>query len=65
MNYMTALQNITSAMSIKKIKKEDNKKFALDMIKRVGLTEEQANQKVINVKWRTTAKSCYSKSLML
>ena len=49
MNYMTALQNITSAMSIKKIKKEDNKKFALDMIKRVGLTEEQANQKVLTL----------------
>ncbi|MCD2502183.1 ABC transporter ATP-binding protein [Clostridium sp. NSJ-145] len=49
MNYMTALQNITSAMSIKKIKKDDNKKFALDMIKRVGLTEEQANQKVLTL----------------
>ena len=49
MNYMTALQNITSAMSIKKIKKEDNKKFALDMIKRVGLTEGQANQKVLTL----------------
>ena len=49
MNYMTALQNITSAMSIKKIKKKDNKKFALDMIKRVGLTEEQANKKVLTL----------------
>lgn len=49
LNYMTAIQNITSAMSIKGIKKENNKDFALEMLKRVGLTEEQGNQKILTL----------------
>ncbi len=49
LNYMTAIQNITSAMSIKGIKKEDNKVYAIEMLKRVGLTEEQAFQKVLTL----------------
>ena len=49
LNYMTAIQNITSAMSIKGIKKEDNKEYAIKMLKRVGLTEEQAFQKVLTL----------------
>lgn len=49
LNYMTAIQNITSAMSIKGIKTEDNKKTAIEMLKRVKLTEEQGKQKVLTL----------------
>lgn len=49
LTYMTAVQNITSAMSIKGIKKENNKEFALNMLKRVKLTEEQANQRILTL----------------
>lgn len=49
LNYMNAIQNITSAMSIKGIKKENSKKYAIDMLKRVKLTEEQAKQKVLTL----------------
>lgn len=48
-NYMTAVQNVTSAMSIKGVKKEDNKIFAMEMLQKVGLTEEQANQDVLTL----------------
>lgn len=49
LNYMTAIQNITSAMSIKGIKKENNKSYVIEMLKRVGLTEEQGHQKVLTL----------------
>lgn len=49
LNYMTAMENVTSAMSIKGIKSKDNKTSALEKLKRVGLTEEQANQKVLTL----------------
>lgn len=48
-NYMTAVQNVTSAMSIKGVKKEDNKIFAMEMLQKVGLTEEQAHQDVLTL----------------
>lgn len=49
LNYMTAIQNITSAMSIKGIKKENNMAYVIEMLKRVGLTEEQGHQKVLTL----------------
>ncbi|MGL4107310.1 ABC transporter ATP-binding protein [Clostridium sp. LP20] len=49
LNYMTALQNITSAMSIKGIKKGNNKMFALEMLNRVGLTKDKGQQKVLTL----------------
>lgn len=49
LNYMTAIENIISAMSIKGIKGKDNKKVAINILKRVGLTEEQAKQKVLTL----------------
>lgn len=49
LNYMTAVQNITSAMSIKGIKKENNKAYAIEMLNRVGLNEEKGNQKVLTL----------------
>lgn len=49
LNYMTAIQNITSAMSIKGIKKENNMEYIIEMLKRVGLTEKQGHQKVLTL----------------
>ncbi|MGL4772422.1 MAG: ABC transporter ATP-binding protein [Clostridium sp.] len=49
LNYMTALQNVVSAMEIKKIKVDNKKEKALEMLKRVGLTEEMANKKVLKL----------------
>lgn len=49
LNYMTAIENITSAMSIKGIKGKDNKEVELNILKRVGLTEDQAKQKVLTL----------------
>lgn len=49
LNYMTAIENVTSAMSIKGIKGKNNKEIALEKLKRVGLTEEQAKQKVLTL----------------
>lgn len=49
LTYMTALQNVISAISIKGIKIENKKDRALEMLKKVGLTEDQANQKVLTL----------------
>lgn len=49
LTYMTALQNVISAISIKGLKLDNKKERALDMLKKVGLTEEQANQKVLTL----------------
>ncbi|MGG7076702.1 ABC transporter ATP-binding protein [Clostridium sardiniense] len=49
LTYMTALQNVISAISIKGLKVDNKKERALDMLKKVGLTEEQANQKVLTL----------------
>lgn len=48
-NYMTALQNVTSAMKIKGVKKDNNKAVAMEILKKVGLTEDQANQDVLTL----------------
>ncbi|HSQ88988.1 ABC transporter ATP-binding protein [Romboutsia sp.] len=49
LNYMSALENITSAMSIKGIKTENNKETAIKMLYRVGLKKEQIYQKVLTL----------------
>lgn len=49
LTYMTALQNVISAISIKGLKVDNKKERALDMLMKVGLTEEQANQKVLTL----------------
>ena len=36
-------------MSFKGIKKENNKQYAIDMLKRVKLTEEQGKQKILTL----------------
>lgn len=48
-NYMTAVQNVVSAMNIKGVKVEDKKKRALEVLKSVGLTEKQAEQNVLTL----------------
>ncbi len=48
-NYMTALQNVISAMSIKGVKVKNKKEVALNMLRKVGLTESQADQKVLTL----------------
>lgn len=47
--YMTALQNVISAISIKGLKINNKRERALNMLKKVGLTEEQADQKVLTL----------------
>ncbi|WP_239254037.1 ABC transporter ATP-binding protein [Listeria ilorinensis] len=47
--YMTALQNVTTAMEITKNKKPDNKAYALEMLKKVGIDEKMARQKVLTL----------------
>ena len=49
LTYMTALQNVISAISIKGIKVKSQKERALEMLKKVGLTEVQCNQKVLTL----------------
>ena len=49
LNYMTALQNVVTAMEIKKIKAKNKKEIALKMLNRVGLNEDQANKKVLHL----------------
>ncbi len=49
LNYMTALQNVITAMEIKKIKAKNKKEIALKMLNRVGLSEDQANKKVLHL----------------
>lgn len=49
LNYMSALENITSAMSIKGIKTEANNEIAIKMLYRVGLKKDQIYQKVLTL----------------
>ncbi|MGX1191956.1 putative ABC transport system ATP-binding protein [Metabacillus sp. SLBN-84] len=47
--YMTALQNVTTAMEITGSKQKDKKAFALEMLTKVGISEKQARQKVLTL----------------
>ena len=47
--YMTALQNVITAMEITGNKVKDKKQYALDMLKKVGIDEKQAGQKVLTL----------------
>lgn len=49
LTYMTGIQNIVCAMEIKNISVKDKKSVALEALKRVGLSEEQANKKVLHL----------------
>ena len=47
--YMTALQNVTTAMEITGSSQKNKKQFALEMLERVGISASQANQKVLTL----------------
>lgn len=47
--YMTALQNVTTAMEITSSSHKDREKFALEMLDKVGISEKQARQKVLTL----------------
>lgn len=47
--YMTALQNVTTAMEITGAKHENKKEYALKMLEKVGITANQARQKVLTL----------------
>jgi len=47
--YMTALQNITTAMEITGTKVDNRKGYAMEMLKKVGINEKQAHQKVLTL----------------
>lgn len=47
--YMTALQNVLTAMEITGSPKKDKKAFALEMLEKVGISEKQAKQKVLTL----------------
>ena len=49
LTYMTALQNVISAISIKGLKVKNEKERALEMLKKVGFLDEQCNQKVLTL----------------
>ena len=47
--YMTALQNITTAMEITGAKVDNRRAYAIEMLKKVGINEKQAHQKVLTL----------------
>ncbi|WP_342431382.1 ABC transporter ATP-binding protein [Neobacillus sp. FSL H8-0543] len=47
--YMTALQNVTTAMEITGSSHKDKKKIAIEMLDKVGISEKQARQKVLTL----------------
>lgn len=47
--YMTALQNILTAMEITKSSHNNKKLVALEMLQKVGITEKQARQRVLTL----------------
>ncbi|MEL3971133.1 ABC transporter ATP-binding protein [Rossellomorea oryzaecorticis] len=47
--YMTALQNVLTGIEIKGSKRKNKKEFALHMLERVGISAEQARQKVLTL----------------
>ncbi|MGE7608759.1 ABC transporter ATP-binding protein [Peribacillus frigoritolerans] len=47
--YMTALQNVVTAMEITKVEVKDKKGRALELLEKVGLTEVEAKRKVLQL----------------
>lgn len=47
--YMTALQNVITAMEITKSTIKNKKAFALEMLQKVGISEEQSRQRVLTL----------------
>ena len=49
MPHLTALENIILSMDVSKVKVEDKKERALELMKNVGLTENHAKRKVLKL----------------
>ncbi|WP_010299147.1 ABC transporter ATP-binding protein [Clostridium senegalense] len=49
LNYMTALQNVEMAMSIRGLKLKNKRQECLSMLEKVGISEKEANQKVLTL----------------
>ena len=49
---LTALENIILSMDISKVKVEDKKQKALELMKSVGLSEDKANRKILKLQFR-------------
>ncbi|WGG47029.1 ABC transporter ATP-binding protein [Rossellomorea sp. DA94] len=47
--YMTALQNVLTAMEITKSQAKNKKGFALEMLQKVGISEEQSRQRILTL----------------
>ncbi|WP_404469430.1 ABC transporter ATP-binding protein [Sutcliffiella horikoshii] len=47
--YMTAIQNVLTAMEITGVKQQNKKQYALDLLEKVGISKDQANQKVLTL----------------
>lgn len=47
--YMTALQNVITAMEIRKSNVKNKKAFAMEILMKVGITEEQTRQRVLTL----------------
>lgn len=48
-NYMSARQNVVTAMDIKKIKVDDKKEYAGKVLKQLGLTEDMLDRNVLKL----------------
>lgn len=46
---LTALENIILSMDISKVKVEDKKQKALELMKSVGLSKDKANRKILKL----------------
>lgn len=47
--HLTALENVILSMDISKVKVQDKKKKALELLKKVGLDEKKANRKILTL----------------
>lgn len=46
---LTAIENVLLSMDIAKIKNKEKKQYALDLLKKVGLNEDEANRRVLKL----------------
>jgi putative ABC transport system ATP-binding protein len=63
--YMTALQNITSAMEITGSQVKNKEQYALEMLEKVGIGEKQARQKVLTLSRRAATACLHHQSVLL
>ncbi|EUJ46242.1 ABC transporter ATP-binding protein [Listeria riparia FSL S10-1204] len=65
LTYMTALQNVTTAMEITHVNQKDKKQFALDMLAKVGIDEKNGSPKSTNIEWRPATTRFHRPSIVL